>query len=87
MPATHEIINGPVGVGTFFAGLIDSGVTGHKLELIEATDSTDLIVAAAKWTAHGKGSSGAPAAFSGIAMHVFAKQGDGSLKLKLHTFN
>jgi ketosteroid isomerase-like protein len=87
LPASHEIINGPAGVETFFAGLLANGVTGHKLELIEATDSADLIVAAAKWSAQGKDSSGAPATFSGIATHVFAKQGDGSLKLKLHTFN
>ena len=64
-------------------------MTGHKLELIEVEGdgSDELIVAAAKWSAHGKDASGAPATFGGVATHVFEKQPDGSLKLKLHTFN
>ena len=46
-----------------------------------------MIVAAAKWSAQGKDASGAPASFGGVATHVFEKQADGTLKLKLHTFN
>jgi ketosteroid isomerase-like protein len=42
---------------------------------------------AAKWSASGKNDKGEPATFSGIATRVFEKQPDGSLKLKLHTFN
>ena len=87
LPPSHDIIKGPAGVEKFFAGLFANGLTGHKLELIEAKGDAGLIVAAAKWSAAGKDANGAPATFSGIATHVFAKQADGSLKLKLHTFN
>jgi hypothetical protein len=56
-------------------------VTGHKLELIEASGTPDLIVAAAKWSARSKDSP-----ISDIATHQFVNQA-GNLKLKLHTFN
>ncbi|GGX95605.1 hypothetical protein GCM10007160_24010 [Litchfieldella qijiaojingensis] len=87
LPASHDIIKGPSGVEEFFAGLFANGVTGHKLELIEATSEGELVVSAAKWSAEGKDDAGAPATFSGIATHVFKKQDDGSLRLKVHTFN
>ena len=88
LPPTHDVMNGPAGVEKFFSGLLASGVTGHKLEVIEVDgDDDDMIVAAAKWSAQGKDASGAPATFGGVATHVFEKQADGSLKLRLHTFN
>ena len=81
LPPTHEIIRGPAGIEKFFAGLFSAGVTGHKLELIEASGTPDLIVAAAKWSARSKDSP-----IGGIATHQFVNQA-GNLKLKLHTFN
>ena len=91
LPPTHDVLKGPAGVETFFSGLFANGVTGHKLELIEVEgdgdDDDELVVAAAKWSAQGKDASGKPATFGGVATHVFEKQSDGSLKLKLHTFN
>jgi ketosteroid isomerase-like protein len=90
LPPTHDVIKGPAGVETFFAGLFSNGVTGHKLELIEVDvegDDDEVVVAAAKWSADGKDANGAPATFGGVATHLFEKQDDGSLKLKLHTFN
>jgi uncharacterized protein (TIGR02246 family) len=85
LPPTHDVMEGPAGVEKFFAGLFAAGVTGHKLELIEAMGEDDdgVVVAAAKWSAKGKDGSGV----GGVATHVFEKQDDGSLKLKLHTFN
>jgi uncharacterized protein (TIGR02246 family) len=85
LPPTHDVMEGPAGVEKFFAGLFAAGVTGHKLELIEAMgeDDDEVVVAAAKWSAKGKDGSGV----GGVATHVFEKQDDGSLKLKLHTFN
>ena len=82
LPPTHDVLKGP-------AGLFANGVTGHKLELIEVEgDAGDaVVVAAAKWSAQGKDASGNPATFGGVATHVFEKQPDGSLKLRLHTFN
>ena len=89
LPPSHEVMDGPAGVEKFFGGLFANGVTGHKLELVRVIgeDGAAMIVAAAKWSAQGKDASGAPATFGGIATHVFEKQADGSLKLKLHTFN
>ena len=91
LPASHDVIKGPAGVEGFFAPLLAGGFTGHKLELIEVEgdgdDDDELVVAAAKWSAQGKDASGKPATFGGVATHVFEKQSDGSLKLKLHTFN
>jgi uncharacterized protein (TIGR02246 family) len=84
LPPTHEVVKGPAGVEKFFAGLFANGVTAHKLELIEvAAGGGDTVVAAAKWSVKLKdGKTG-----GGIATHVFKKQADGSMKLKLHTFN
>ena len=89
LPPTHDVVQGPAGVEKFFAGPFGNGVTGHKLELIEVTgdDDADMVVAAAKWSAQGKDASGAPTTFGGVATHVFERESDGSLKLKLHTFN
>lgn len=83
LPPSHEIVKGPASIEKFFAGLFANGVTAHKLELIEvAAASADTVVAAAKWSVKVKDGTG-----GGIATHVFTKQPDGSLKLKLHTFN
>ncbi|MFL5333024.1 MAG: YybH family protein [Geminicoccaceae bacterium] len=89
LPPSHDVMRGPAGVEKFYTGLFANGVTGHKLELIEVigaeTDKT--LGAAAKWSAQGKDSKGAPTTFSGVTAQVFERQPDGSLKLKLHTFN
>jgi ketosteroid isomerase-like protein len=45
------------------------------------------VIAAAKWSAAGKDASGKATRFSGVVTHVFERQPDNSLKLKLHTFN
>jgi uncharacterized protein (TIGR02246 family) len=87
LPATHAVIEGPEGVAGFFGPLFGMGVTGHKLELIEAIDTGDTVVAAARWSAAGKDASGADQPWAGIATHVFERQDDGALKLRLHTFN
>jgi uncharacterized protein (TIGR02246 family) len=87
LPATHDVIEGPDGVEKFFAGLFANGLTGHTLDLLTAHGDGGTVVGAAKWSAQGKGEDGAPATFSGVATHVFVKQPDGSLKLRLHTFN
>jgi ketosteroid isomerase-like protein len=87
LPPSHDVHEGPAGAEKFFSGLLGNGVTGHKLELIEAMGDERMPVAAAKWSASGKDASGAAATFSGVATHVFEAQPDGSLKLRLHTFN
>lgn len=63
------------------------GVTGHKLELIEAESDGNLLFGTAKWSASGKDDKGADQPWGGIATHIFEKQPDGNLKLRVHTFN
>lgn len=87
LPATHAVISDPGGVAKFFGGLFSMGVTGHKLELIEAGGDGELVFASAKWSAKGKDAKGADQPWGGVATHIFEKQADGSLKLRLHTFN
>ena len=82
MPAS-----GPEAIEKFFAGLQSSGVMDHKLELIDAGGDDKIAYGTAKWSAKGKDKDGKPAAFNGTATHVFERQTDNSLKLRLHTFN
>lgn len=87
LPATHDVVQGPGGVEKFFEGIFGMGVTGHKLELIEAQGEGNLVFGSAKWSANGKDANGADQPWGGVATHIFEKQADGSLKLRLHTFN
>ncbi len=87
LPATHDVIQGPDGIEKFFSSLFAGGVTDHSLDLIRTTGDDKIVIAAAKWSAAGKDASGKATRFGGVATHVFERQPDGSLKLKLHTFN
>ncbi|MCK1347247.1 MULTISPECIES: nuclear transport factor 2 family protein [unclassified Bradyrhizobium] len=87
LPPTHEVASGPAEIEKFFAGFYANGVTDHKLELIDAGGDDKVVYGTANWSAKGKDKDSKPANFSGIATHVFERQADGSLKLRLHTFN
>jgi ketosteroid isomerase-like protein len=87
MPPTHEVASGSAAIEKFFAGLHANGVTNHKLEMIDAGGDDKVVYGTAKWSAKGKDKDGKPADFSGIATHVFERQPDNSLKLRMHTFN
>jgi ketosteroid isomerase-like protein len=87
LPPTHEVALGPAAIEKFFAGLHASGVTDHKLQMIDAGGDDKVVYGAANWSAKGKDKDGKPANFSGIATHVFERQTDGSLKVRLQTFN
>ena len=87
LPPTHDVIQGPAGVEKFYSGLFAGGVTDHTLDLIRTTGDDRIVIAAAKWSAAGKDASGKATRFSGVVTHVFERQPDNSLKLKLHTFN
>jgi ketosteroid isomerase-like protein len=87
LPTSHEVIHGPAGVETFFSGLFSKGVTGHKLELIEAHGDGKLLYGTARWSANGKDANGKDQPWGGLATHIFERQPDGKLKITLHTFN
>jgi ketosteroid isomerase-like protein len=55
--------------------------------VIDAGGDDKVVYGSANWSAKGKDKDGKPATFAGIATHVFERQADGSLKLRLHTFN
>jgi len=87
MPPTHEVAAGPAEIEKFFAGMFANGVTGHKLEVIDAGGDGKVVYGTSSWSVKGKDKDGKPATFTGIATHVFERQADNSLKLRLHTFN
>jgi ketosteroid isomerase-like protein len=87
LPPTHEVASGPAAIEKFWVGLFANGVTDHKLEVIDAGGDDKVVYGTANWSAKGKGKDGKPAALSGIGTHVFERQPDNSLKLRLHTFN
>lgn len=87
LPPTHEVLEGPEAIQSFFDGLLGSGATNHELELIQAHEAGDSVIAAARWSATGKDEAGTDQPWSGIATHVFERDESGSLKLRLHTFN
>ncbi|MEZ0171115.1 DUF4440 domain-containing protein [Microvirga sp. TS319] len=87
LPPTHEVISGPAAIENFFAGLFSSGFTDHNLTIIDAGGDDKVAYSTAHWNATGKGADGAPQTAGGLATHVFERQADGSLKLRLHTFN
>jgi ketosteroid isomerase-like protein len=74
-------------VEKFFAGIFGMGVKGHKLELIDASGDGDVLFGTAKWAADGKDQTGKDQPWGGLATHIFQKQADGSLKLRVHIFN
>jgi ketosteroid isomerase-like protein len=87
LPPTHQVISGPEEIENFFAGLLSGGFTDHKLTIIDAGGDEKVVFSTAKWTADGKGPDGSRQSVGGIATHVFERQADGALKLRLHTFN
>ena len=87
LPPTHAVHSGPKEIEEFFSGLFEAGVTDHALDIIEVGGDGDLVYSAANWSAKGKNAEGNPQDVGGIATHIFERQDDGELKLKLHTFN
>jgi ketosteroid isomerase-like protein len=87
LPFNHEIYRGPAGAEQFFTGVLGTGATGHKLDLIEARGEGNLLYGTAKWSAKGKDSAGKDEPWAGVSTLVFKKQADGKLKIAVHTFN
>ena len=83
LPTTHVVVTGPAEIEKLFAGFMTSGLKNHALKIIEVGGDGKVVYGAANWSATDK--DGKP--LSGIATHIFERQGDGSLKLKIHTFN
>ena len=87
LPPTHDLVKGPEAIDKFIAGILGMGAKGHKYELIEASGDGNIVYGTAKWSAAGKDSAGADQPWGGTSTAIFEKQADGSLKIKMHTFN
>jgi ketosteroid isomerase-like protein len=87
LPPTQEVISGPAAIENFFAGLFSRGFTDPNLTIIDTGGDDKVVSSTAHWSATGKGADGAPQTAAGLATHIFEPQVDGSLKLRLHTFN
>jgi ketosteroid isomerase-like protein len=87
LPPTHDVVSGPAAIEAYFAGLFSNGYTDHSLTIIDGGGDDKIIYCAARWSVTGKSADGAFETAAGIAAHVFERQVDGSLKLRLHTFN
>jgi ketosteroid isomerase-like protein len=87
LPPTHEIALGQPAIENFYAGALASGVTDHKLEVIDAGGDDKIVYGTARWSAKGKDKDGKPTTFSGLAAYVFERQADNSLKFLLQTWN
>jgi uncharacterized protein (TIGR02246 family) len=87
LPATHQVIVGRSAIEAFFRPMLAAGVTGHANELITAGSDGRLIYGASHWSVQAPGKDGKPQTSTGIATHVLERQADGTLKIRLHTFN
>ena len=87
LPPTHSVASGTAEIKRFFTSLFESGFTNHRLDLIEAGGDGKCVYGTARWSAAGKDADGSPQFLGGFATHVFERQDNGSLKLRLHTFN
>ena len=87
LPPAHELASGQAAIEKFYAGALATGITDHKLEVIDAGGDGKIVYSTARWSAKGKDKEGKPATFSGFATHVFERQADNSLKLLLQTWN
>jgi ketosteroid isomerase-like protein len=84
------VASGPAAIEKFIAGLHDNGLTDHKVEVIDAGGDDKVLYGTANWSAKGKTRTRTRTAsptFGGIAAHVFERQADNSLKIRLQTFN
>jgi uncharacterized protein (TIGR02246 family) len=87
LPATHQVIVGPVAIQAFFEPMLAAGVTGHANEPIVAGADGSLVYGASRWTVRSRGKDGEEQVSTGIATHVLERRPDGALKIRLHTFN
>src|SRR3954452_23349174 len=83
LPPSHEIALGQQAIEKFYTGALATGVTDHKLEVIDAGGDAKILFGTARWSAKGKDKDGKPAIFSGLATYVFERQADASLRILL----
>jgi uncharacterized protein (TIGR02246 family) len=87
LPPTHAVVKGTAAILDFWQGLITAGFKDHGIEMIDADGDGGLAFAIGKWWANGPGDAGKVQRFEGSVATVLRRQGDGSWKARLHTWN
>jgi uncharacterized protein (TIGR02246 family) len=83
LPPGGRVISGTAEIQKFWQSTVKSGVTGYSIKVIDAQAEGNLAYEVAQWEAKGPGQQ----TFRGGLVHVFERQGDGSLKSRLHTWS
>ncbi|TCN33961.1 YybH family protein [Sinorhizobium americanum] len=87
LPSTHAVIRGASAIEDFWNGLISAGVKDHRIEMVDAQSGGDIAYAIGKWSANAPGEGSEAQRYEGTVVTVFRRQGDGSWKACLHTWN
>ena len=87
LPHTHAVVKGTEAIAEFWSGMIAAGIKDHGIELRDAQQAGDIAYSNGKWWATGVGDDGKPQRFEGTIVTILRKQGDGSWRICLHTWN
>ncbi|PDT39641.1 MULTISPECIES: YybH family protein [Sinorhizobium] len=87
LPSTHAVIRGTSAIEDFWNGLISAGVKDHRIEMVDAQSGGDIAYTVGKWSASAPGEGSEAQRYEGTVVTVFRRQGDGSWKACLHTWN
>jgi uncharacterized protein (TIGR02246 family) len=87
LPSNHAVVKGTSAIKDFWNGLISAGVKDHRIEMIDAQAVGDIAYATGRWSANALGEGGKTQRYEGTIVTIFQRQGDGSWKACLHTWN
>jgi uncharacterized protein (TIGR02246 family) len=83
LPPGGRVISGTAEIQKFWQTTVKGGVSGYSIKVIDAHADGNLAYEVAQWEAKGPGQQ----TFRGGLVQVFERQGDGSLKSRLHTWS
>jgi ketosteroid isomerase-like protein len=86
-PAGSPQISEREGIHNFWQGLIDNGVSEHRIDCIEVSQTGALAYQRGLWGATATASDGNKQTFSGNLVVIYQRQQDGSLKALVHIWN
>jgi ketosteroid isomerase-like protein len=87
LPPKQAAVTGNAAIVQFFAAQFAQGVTGHVLVPFDIVDLGSTLIASSTWSAKVPDGKGGSTTVGGLATHVLQQQPDGSLKVRVHTFN
>lgn len=87
LPSTHAVVRGTSAIKDFWNGTISAGVKDHRIEMIDALSVGEIAYATGKWSANASGEGGETQRYEGTIVTIFRRQGDGSWRACLHTWN